>query len=289
MAIHSRVLITGISGFTGQHLSDLLLNYGFECVSLGCDLVDRKSVFSQVSILQPDYVVHLAGISFAGELDIECIYRVNVVGTVNLLDGLKQIKGRLKKVILASSATVYGDVLETILAEGLCPKPVNHYGCSKLAMEHIARIYFDQFPIIITRPFNYTGINHSDRFLIPKIIHGYKNSQQSITLGNLDVSREFNDVRDVIEVYRLLLTSEFKSGVINICSGKSHSLLKIIEIMNEISGFNMEVVSSEEFCRVGEIRDLSGDDSILRGVVDYSFTHQLQDTLEHMYYNYKKV
>ena len=283
MVIHSRVLITGIRGFTGKHLSELLQSYGFECVSLGCDLVDRKAVFSQVSKLKPDYVVHLAGISFVGELDIESIYRVNVVGTVNLLDALKQIRGRLKKVVLASSANVYGDVSERILAEGLCPKPVNHYGCSKLTMEHVARNYFGQFPIIITRPFNYTGINHSDRFLIPKIIHAYKNSQQTITLGNLDVSREFNDVRDVIEVYRLLLTSEFKSGAINICSGKSHSLLKIIEIMNRISGLNMEVVSSQEFSRDGEIKDLSGDDSMLKSVLDYSFTYQLQDTLKYMF------
>ena len=285
MEARSKVLITGIDGFTGHHLSELLRSQGYECVALGCNLVDREAIFLQVSKLQPDYVIHLAGISFVGEQDIESIYRVNVVGTINLLDALKNIEGKLKKVILASSATVYGDVSETVLAEDLSPKPVNHYGCSKLTMEFISRNYFDNFPIIITRPFNYTGINQNSRFLIPKIISSYKKKQQSITLGNLDVSREFNDVRDVIEIYRLLLTSKFKSGAVNICSGRSHSLLKVIEVMNGISGVNMNVISSKEFSRDGEIKDLSGNTTLLEGIVDYCFKYDLQDTLKYMYDN----
>ena len=234
---------------------------------------------------KPDYVVHLAGISFAAELDFEAIYKVNIAGTVNLLDALKQVKSGLKKVILASSATVYGDVLESRLAEQLYPKPVNHYGLSKFTMEHAARIYYDEFPIIITRPFNYTGIGHDNRFLIPKIIHTYKNNSPSITLGNLNISREFNDVRDVVSVYRLLLLSEFKSGIVNICSGKSIKLLKIINIMNEISGNTLKVYTSEKYSRSNEIKDLSGDCVKLNDLINYTFKYNIEDTLKHMYEN----
>ena len=283
MEPHSKVLITGMDGFTGGHLAKILSESGFECVGLGCDLLDRNSVFSEVRKSQPDFVVHLAGISFAAEQDIDSIYRINIVGTVNLLDALKDLSVKPKKVVLASSAAVYGNVSVTSLSEVLCPKPANHYGCSKLAMEHAATNYFEQFPIIIARPFNYTGIGHSERFLIPKIIHAYRNKLPAITLGNLDISREFNDVRDVISVYRLLLISEEQSCIVNICSGRSISLFEIIEAMNGISGFSMEVVSSQEFSRSNEIKDLSGDDSILKGMLGYSFRYQLQDTLKYMF------
>lgn len=285
MEPHSKVLVTGMNGFTGEHLTKALLEKGFECVGLKCNLLDRNSVFSEIRKLQPSFVVHLAGVSFAAEQDIDSIYRINIVGTVNLLDAIKELNVMPKKVILASSAAVYGNVTETRLSEALCPKPANHYGCSKLAMEHVATNYFDQFPIIITRPFNYTGIGHSERFLIPKIINAYRNRLPVITLGNLDISREFNDVRDVISVYRLLLLCEEHSCFVNICSGRSISLFKIIEAMDEISGLSMEVVSSQEFSRGNEIKCLSGDDSILKRMLGYSFRYQLKDTLQYMFNN----
>tara|TARA_B100000900_G_C20595946_1_gene723408 strand:- start:70 stop:927 length:858 start_codon:yes stop_codon:yes gene_type:complete len=283
MEPHSKVLITGMDGFTGEHLAKVLLESGFECVGLRCNLLDRNSVFSEIKSLKPSFIVHLAGISFAAEQDIDSIYRINIVGTVNLLDAIKGLSVKPKKVILASSAAVYGNVEASKLSEVLCPKPVNHYGCSKLAMEHVATNYFGQFPIIIARPFNYTGIGHSEKFLIPKIIRAYRNKLPEITLGNLDISREFNDVRDVISVYKLLLLCDEHSCFVNICSGRSTSLFEIIQEMNEISGLCMEVVSSQEFSRGNEIKCLSGDDSILKSMLGYSFRYQLKDTLKYMF------
>ena len=125
MEPHSKVLITGMNGFTGEQLAKVLSESGFECVGLGCDLLDRNSVFSEVRKSQPDFVVHLAGISFAAEQDIDSIYRINIVGTVNLLDALKDLSVKPKKVILASSAAVYGNVSVTSLSEVLFSKPTN--------------------------------------------------------------------------------------------------------------------------------------------------------------------
>jgi nucleoside-diphosphate-sugar epimerase len=283
MANLSKVLITGIDGFTGVHLSNLLSEHGFECVGLGCDLRDKESVFSQVSKHKPNYVVHLAGISFAAEANSESIYSVNVTGSLNLLDALKQLRSCPKKVILASSATVYGNIKEAKLDETLCARPLSHYGCSKLSMEHMAQNYFDSLPIIITRPFNYTGPNHSERFLIPKLLDAYKRGLSVVELGNLDVSREFNDVRDVVNIYRLLLTSSFTSDVVNICSGKSISLSVIVKLMNEISGNTMGIKTNPEFSRSNEIKDLSGDSHKLSTLIDSSFRYQIEDTLRWMY------
>jgi GDP-6-deoxy-D-talose 4-dehydrogenase len=280
---HSKVLITGMNGFTGVHLAKALSTNSFTCMDLGCDLLNRESVFSKVTEFRPHYVVHLGGISFADEQDIDSIYRVNIVGTVNLLDAIEGLNTKPKKVILASSAAVYGNVLGGKLSEMLCPKPVNHYGCSKLTMEHIARNYFNKFPIIITRPFNYSGVGHSERFLLPKIISAYKNNLPSITLGNLDISREFNDVRDVVSVYEQLMISDYESGIVNICSGKSISLFEIIEAMNSISGYDMKIISSEEFSRRNEINDLSGDNSTSNCIINYAFKYQIRDLLQHMY------
>jgi nucleoside-diphosphate-sugar epimerase len=283
MDSRSKVVITGASGFTGKHLTNELEKFDYQVHPLKADLTDRDGVFKEIKAAQPNYVVHLGGISFAGSSIDNSIYDVNVYGTLNLLDALKTLNQHPDRVILASSAAVYGNVSGASLSEVLCPKPANHYGCSKLAMEHVAKNYFDQFPIIITRPFNYTGIGHSERFLIPKVIHAYRNKLPAITLGNLDISREFNDVRDVISVYRLLLLSEEQSCIVNICSGRSISLFEIIEAMNRISGLSMEVVSSQEFSRGNEIKDLSGDDSILKGMLGYSFRYQLEDTLKYMF------
>jgi GDP-6-deoxy-D-talose 4-dehydrogenase len=283
MTDRSRVLVTGIKGFTGYHLNNLLSDHGFECVAIEGDLLDRASVFFQISQLVPQYVVHLAAMSFAADRNIESIYSVNVTGTLNLLDALNDLDTPPTKVILASSATVYGNIQASMLKESMCPKPVNHYGCSKLAMEHMAQNYMDNFPIIITRPFNYSGPFHNEKFLIPKIISAYQNKLPLLELGNLHISREFNDVRDVVNVYRLLLTPERLSGVVNICSGKSVSLLNIITLMNNISQWKINVVTNQKYIRHNEIINLTGDPTKLKDFIKYSFKFEIENTLRWMF------
>ena len=279
------VLITGLDGFTGQYLkSDLELN-GLSVIGLQADLTDREAVISEVLKLEPDYVVHLAGISFAASEDTASIYSVNVSGTVNLLDGVSQLNYSPKKVILASSATVYGNVSDSVLSESICPKPVSHYGCSKLAMEHMAQNYADKFPLIITRPFNYTGIGHAEHFLIPKIVKAYQDKKTVIELGNLDVSREFNDVRDICRIYTSLLLNNNQSQTVNLCSGKTISLMTIIELMNVIAGFKLEVKVNPSFVRPNEIKDLSGDIHLLEKMVQPEFNYGIKETLRWMYEN----
>lgn len=280
---YSKVLITGADGFTGRYLRITLAAHGFECLSLGCDLLDKEAVLTRVLSVAPDYVVHLAGMSFAAEKNIAALYDVNVSGTLNLLNALRQLPSPPNKVILASSANVYGATGKTRLDETLQPKPLNHYGCSKLSMEHMAQNHFEFLPIIITRPFNYTGVSHDIRFLIPKIVDAYRKNLPLIELGNLGVSREFNDVRDVVNVYRLLLTSSLQSDVVNICSGESTSLLSIIGLMDEMAHCEIKITTRKEFSRDYEIKDLAGDMKKLSSVIDYSFEYKVKDTLTWMF------
>ncbi len=277
------VLVTGGNGFTGVCIRQLLTEKGFSAVKLDSDITDREALFAEVSRVKPDYVMHFAAMSFAGESNNDEIYRVNVVGTVNLLEALVGQSYPVKKVVLASSATVYGNLKDSVLSESLCPKPINHYGCSKLAMEHMAQNYVDKLPLIISRPFNYTGVGHGARFLIPKIVQAYKLKAKSLELGNLDVYREFNDVRDVCEIYLGLLCSHEKSITVNICSGRVISLLHILELMDGIAGYKMDVTVNPAFVRANEIVSLAGDCERLARVVSPSFKYSIEDTLRWMY------
>lgn len=279
----SKVLITGLDGFTGQHLGSFLTQAGFEVVGLKCDLTDRAAVFAEVAASSPDYVIHLAGISFAAEADADLIYRVNVIGSLNLLDALWRLDKPLRKVILASSATVYGNVQNSVLSEEICPKPVSHYGCSKLAMEHMVQNYVANLPLVITRPFNYTGIGHAEHFLIPKIVKAYQEGRTEIELGNLDVTREFNDVRDICKIYHDLLLMSQSGATVNVCSGKTISLMNVISLMNEIAGYEIQVKVNPAFIRANEIKDLSGDVSRLNELVQPEFKYSIEDTLRWMY------
>lgn len=279
----NKVLITGLKGFTGQYLKKDLELDQMNVIGLKANLTDREAVISEVLELNPHYVVHLAGMSFAESEDILSMYSVNVSGTMNLLDGLSQLKKAPKKVILASSATVYGNVSDSVLSERISPKPISHYGCSKLSMEYMSQNYKDKFPIIITRPFNYTGIGHAEKFLVPKIIKAYQNKKTIIELGNLNVSREFNDVRDISKIYRDLLLKQIHPQVVNLCSGRAVSIATIIELMNSIAGFNVKVVVNPSYIRPNEIKDLSGDTYRLESLVQPEFGYSIKETLRWMY------
>lgn len=278
-----RVLVTGIDGFTGQYVANVLSQNNYQCFGLKSDLRDRQCVIDEVKGINPHYVIHLAAISFSAELDSTKIYDVNVMGSINLLDALTELENPPKKVIIASTAAVYGNCGVSCLEESLCPAPVSHYACSKLSMEFMSQNYFRKLPIIIARPFNYTGVGHDEKFLIPKIIRAYRDGKDELELGNLNISREFNDVRDICLMYQRLLDSNLEHGVVNLCSGKTISLMEIIEMMNVISGYQMNISVNPKFVRSNEIKDLSGSTLKLKSHIPVSFNYTLFDTLNWMY------
>ena len=264
-----KILITGIDGFTGQHLKTYFINKGFQVYgttytetnldnSYKCDITDINSVRIVLDNVNPDFIIHLAAISFVGHTNIEAFYKTNVVGTLNILDALLLNNHNPKKIIIASSATVYGNQNKEILDEALCPKQANHYGASKYSMECLVSNYFDKLNIIITRPFNYTGVGQSDSFLIPKIVNHYKQNKQSIKLGNLDVVREFNDITFVCDVYYKMLNSSITADTFNICSQRGIKLIDVISMMNEIANYDIKVEIENLLIRHNEIKVLIG-------------------------------
>ena len=282
-----KVLITAIDSFTGNYLKQHLEN-SYIVVGTSfkdCDISKKEDILKALKKHKPDYIVHLAGISYVAHDSSEEFYKVNTVGTTNLLDAVLELNLNIEKIVVASSATIYGNQHTEILDESLCPNPVNHYGASKLAMECLAKNYFSKLPIIITRPFNYTGLGQAEHFLIPKIVNHYKNKKNSIELGNLDVKREFNDIRFVCEVYKKLLESESRSEVVNIASENPIALMDIIDIMNKISGYKIEVKVNPSFVRKDEIKTLCGSSKKLFSIVGEIELGMLDDMLIEMLHN----
>ena len=278
----SKVLISGINGFTGIHLSKHLKSLGYETFGIDCNVLDKTKVKERIRNINPDYLIHLAANSFVDEENINSIYEVNTMGTLNILDALESLEMNLKKVILSSSALVYGDTSNNINSEEDAPLPINHYGCSKLCMENIAQYYFNKFPIIITRPYNYTGVGHHEKFIIPKIVKAHLTDQKYIELGNTEIYREFNDVRDVVVMYRLLMENDSSSIKVNLCSGKSHSIKEILSLMTKISQKEIIVKFNPIYARTNEIDKLSGSVIKLNKIIKHQPKYNIKDTLEWM-------
>jgi len=292
--VSNKVLITGIDSFTGMHLSSYLEKEGYRVYgtvlkegdglkTFTCNITCKQECIDVISYVKPDYVIHLAGIAFVGHDDNEAFYNVNTLGTQNILDALIKTDCKIRKIILASSATVYGDQRSEVLNESMCPMPTNHYGMSKLVMEHLARNYFKKLPILIVRPFNYTGIGQSEHFLVPKIVSHFKQKALRIELGNLYVEREFNDVVFTCNVYARLLGSEVISEVVNLCSGTAISLMQILEIMHSLSGHTIDIEVNQIFVRDNEIKRLIGSTKKLENIIGKVEPIALIQTLSNMY------
>ena len=288
-----KVLITGIDSFTGVHLSSYLENSGYDVYGTSlnkfdtkkyiCDITNKCNILDVLTKVKPDFLIHLSGISFAAHESSEDFYRVNTIGTTNILDALLELKQNPKKIILASSATIYGNQGLEVLDETLCPKPANHYGASKYSMECLVKEYFSKLNIVITRPFNYTGIGQSEHFLIPKIVKHFKEKKSFIELGNLDVKREFNDISFVCEVYKRLLECEAKSELVNIATNRGIKLLDVIKLMNKMAKYEIEVKVNPAFVRKDEIKSLTGSNKKLFSLIGNIEQKDFEQTLKEMY------
>lgn len=293
----ARILVTGANGFTGQHLLERLARDGHELHGLVhdgsetallraahvADLRDLPAVQDVISRLQPDSVVHLAAIAFVAHGDAAELYNTNILGTRNLLQALATAARRPDAVLLASSANVYGNRREGVLDESLPPEPANDYGITKLTCEMLARLYADRLPIITVRPFNYTGRGQGEQFIIPKIIAHAKARAPVIELGNIDVARDFSDVRAVVDSYaRLLDTPAAIGGLFNVCSGKARSLGEVIALVEHLSGQHMDVTVNPAFVRADEVKTLCGSRARLESVIGPLAMPSLRDTLAWM-------
>ncbi len=294
----ARVLVTGVDGFTGRYLAPLLAAQGHEVHGLVrdeglapiegtqalhvSDLLNPAGLKQVVSTARPQWVAHLAGIAFVGHGDVGAIYRTNAVGTFHLLTALAAAAEPPAAVLLASSANIYGNSVEGVIHESAAAAPANDYAFSKWAMECMSARWIGQLPITIARPFNYTGRGQSIDFVIPKIVSHYKGRKPVLELGNLDVEREFNDVRMVADCYARLLARPTQGGVFNVCTGQGHALRSVLAMAAEMSGHRPEIRVNPAFVRANEVKRLLGSRAALEAAIGPVDGPSLRQTLDWM-------
>jgi GDP-6-deoxy-D-talose 4-dehydrogenase len=294
----ARVLITGANGFSGPYVTAALSARGHEVYGLSkadtqttvagvarwyfADLMDYAALTEVIAEVQPEYIVHLAAISFVPHARISEIYQTNIIGTRNLLEALS-VNCETKSAVIVSSAHVYGNRVGGALDESTPPDPHSDYALSKLACEHLARMYIDRVPSIVVRPFNYTGRGQETQFIIPKIVHHIRSKQSRIELGNISVARDFSDVRFFAESVAELLPNPNAIGeIVNVCSGKAYTLTYILDLVKKISGREIEVIPNPAFFRVNDVMRLWGDPTKLRKLVGELDSPSIGETLRWM-------
>jgi len=268
-----RALVTGYNGFVGSHLAAAMEIIPFDDADGLVDLRDAPRVAKAVAALRPDIVYHLAGQAYVGDsfADPRSTYEINFFGTLNLIQALKAagFRGRM---LFAGSADVYGRIDESELPvhEDRPLRPLNPYAVSKVAAEALCyQAIRNGFEIILARPFNHVGAGQSSKFVVSDIARRIALIAEGqmdpvLTVGDVDVTRDFTDVRDVVRAYQLLIAKGRAGEPYNICSGTERTIRSIMEELCAIAGVKVEVRADPARMRPGEQRRVRGDSSRLR-------------------------
>lgn len=305
-----KVLITGATGFVGQHLTDLLSssgNYEIFGTSLSdqvsndkiaiekIDLADYESVLSLVKKIEPDLIFHLAALTSPAESfnNPTPVVLGNIGIQMNLLNAIKSTKLN-SRVMVISSGEIYGLVDEKDLPinEKTSLRPGNPYAVSKIAQDFLGLQYHLTYKmdIVRVRPFNHTGPGQSPSFVIPafaKQIAQIEKEQKEpvISVGSLDAKRDFTDVRDIVKGYMLLSEEGISGEVYNIGSGKSYSIKNMLDKLLSLSNKKITIKEDPEKIRPVETPNIYCDYSKLKSltgwVPEIPIEKTLQDTLDY--------
>ncbi len=275
-----KLLITGEAGFVGQHfvrMKDVLrIEFGWNLVVANqpYDLKDTADLASLVSDASPHGVIHLAGISFIPDSfkDPESTFVINTLGTLNLLQALKK-QGFAGRFLYISSGDVYGRLYQEDLPvkETQTLRPLNPYAVSKVAAEALCYQWsqakaFEK--VVIARPFNHIGAGQRDDFVISslakQIVKIRKGLQPPIIrAGDIDVTRDFLDVADVIRAYLFLLDYGVNGEIYNVCGGKERTIRETITTLLIEAGIDANILPESECFRPTEQRRSVGDNQKL--------------------------
>ncbi|MFH1850447.1 MAG: GDP-mannose 4,6-dehydratase [archaeon] len=283
-----RALITGISGFVGSHLSDLLLDKGYEVYGtlrwrsntanirhikdklnlIQADLNDSHSIYKVLNEVQPNEIYHLAAQSFVPTSWIapNNTIETNVIGTVNLFEAVRKsdIDVRIQ---VACSSEEYGLVKEDeIPIKETNPfRPLSPYGVSKVAQDMASYQYFRSYGIkaIITRGFNHTGPRRGEVFVCSsfskQIAEIERGAKPEIHVGSLQARRDFTDVRDMVKGYYLAVQKGKPGERYNICSGTAWSIQKVLDTLLSMTKADIKVIPDPERMRPSDVPILLGD------------------------------
>jgi GDP-4-dehydro-6-deoxy-D-mannose reductase len=290
-----RVLVTGSSGFVGSWLMRELHRAGHEAVdTVDLDVTDSGGVREVIAGTEPDAVVHLAAVAFAPDAAAhpQQAFAVTVGGTINVFEAVRALP-RPAAVLISGSSEVYGlPRPEDLPLTELSPlQPATPYALSKAAQESIALAYGARyaFPVVATRSFNHAGPGQRPSFVVAalaqRVVDVANDAARDIAVGNLDVRRDFCDVRDVVNAYRRLIEAATdgrlgRGGVaVNVCSGRAVSIRWIVEELCRLTGIEPIVRADPGLAREVDAPEIRGDASLIRRLVGWEATRSMSQTL----------
>lgn len=303
-----RALITGVQGFAGPHLVELLREktdwnlygivrsqripaVGYQPIS--ADLRDRDRLHALVVEIAPTHVFHLAAQSHVptSHTDGGATLINNIVGQTNLLDACRALE-RPPLILIVASGEEYGRAKpEQMPLREDCPlNPTSPYAVSKIAQDYLGLQYFTSYglPVVRVRPFNHIGPGQSDRFVVPAFAHQIARieaGQQApiVRVGNLEARRDFVDVRDVVRAYYLALTRGEPGEVYNIGGGAVVSIGEVLELLLSLSSTAITVEPNPDLLRPSDVPLFVADSTRLHEATGWEptipFVRSLQDIL----------
>ena len=312
-----KVLITGISGFVGQHLARQFLSQSsYEVVgtyrsensleSLAelkdtvqlrqCDLMDQKSVKALLLAEKPDYICHLAAQASPAKSfknPSETLTN-NILSEATLLEALRAEELKGTRILIVSSGEIYGMVTPSDLPidEETPMRPVSPYSVSKIAQDYLALQYFLAYHIdvIRVRPFNHTGPGQKEGYVVSdfakQIVDIEKGTKEPvISVGNLEGKRDFTDVRDVVKAYQLALEKGVAGEAYNIGSGTTHKIADMLEMLLAHSERKITVQIDQARFRPIEVPEIVCDAQKFQKLTNWKpeipFEQTLQDILDY--------
>jgi len=302
------VLIFGISGFVGKYLSEEFITNGYhvegsdlqytenipsEVCFTACDILNINAVTKLIKEKSPEYIVNLAAVSSVStswEIPSATI-SVNVIGTLNILEAAKTV-APMPKVMLIGSSEEYQQSINAITEDA--PLNANNpYGISKMTQELFVDLYRKRYhmEIAYVRPFNHTGVGQKDNFVLPSFCKQSAEIERSgksgvIHAGNLDVKRDFCDVRDVVRAYRMILENKNSSTIYNIGSGHAYSLSELLTYIISLSSQKIEVLIDSDMCRPVDSPIVVCDNNKIKMELGWEPEYSIFDTLREMYQYY---
>ena len=287
-----RALITGAGGFVGSHLVKHLAESGDTVIETdqsadGIDITDADAVAGLLEDARPEVIYHLAGWADVGGSwsAPTTAFRVNAEGTLNVL--LASVKSGVERVLVVSSADVYGAVAERDLpiVETTPLRPVSPYAASKVAADFLGLQAFlgRGLGVLRVRAFNHLGPGQTDKFvasaLASRIAHNEIDGTDVLPIGNLSARRDFTDVRDVVRAYRMLVTHGTPGEVYNVCSGSDTAVQELAEKLLSGASRPMRFETDESLLRPVDVPVLRGDHTKLTDATGWEPIIPLAQTL----------
>lgn len=291
-----RVLVTGANGFVGGHLLSVLSGHDVEITAVSredLDVCDASEVDALVRSARPERVFHLAAQASVAQSFREPVrtFQINALGTLNLLEAMRTHVPD-SRLLVASSADTYGRVEphEIPVHEDVPQRPVSPYAASKVAQESVALQYARAYGmhVLVTRSFNAIGPGQSTDFAFPsfaaQIARGAaQGTDVCLRVGNLEVERDFVDVRDVVRAQVMLLDGNAAGQTFNICSGSSVRLRDALDVLIAESGQRVRVEVDPALLRPVDVPRMAGDNRKICATVPWSATIPLSQSLRDLY------